>query len=460
MAMGKRKSRQESLFIATDRLVPSAGHPFYQKLNALLAEADFDRWIERRCVGYYEQQEKRGQPSLPPGVYFRMLLVGYFEGIDSQRGIAWRCADSLSLRQFLGMPLDDSTPDHSTLTKTRKRLPAEVFEEVFQFVLGIAEAKKLIAGQTVGVDSTTLEANAAMKSIVRRDTGEDWKEYVTRLMREGGVIGPEEKPPDEAIRRFDKKRKNKTVSNKEWQSSTDADARIAQMKDGTTHLAYKAEHVVDLESDLVLAAEIRPADHADTATLVDSVVAAQLNLTAAGSEATIEEVAADKGYHAAATIELCDFFEVRTYIPEPKRPHPLKLTDKPAEQRRAVANNHRRMERDKGKTLQRRRSEVVERTFAHLCETGGARRSHLRGLVNVTKRYLIAAAAHNLGRILRRLTGIGKPKALQGAGGLAALVQGLAALLRSVWRVVVGRDRRMIGMNREFQGRDSIRMAA
>jgi transposase len=460
MAMGKRKSRQESLFIATDRLVPSAGHPFYQKLNALLAEADFDRWIERRCVGYYEQQEKRGQPSLPPGVYFRMLLVGYFEGIDSQRGIAWRCADSLSLRQFLGMPLDDSTPDHSTLTKTRKRLPAEVFEEVFQFVLGIAEAKKLIAGQTVGVDSTTLEANAAMKSIVRRDTGEDWKEYVTRLMREGGVIGPEEKPTDEAIRRFDKKRKNKTVSNKEWQSSTDADARIAQMKDGTTHLAYKAEHVVDLESDLVLAAEIRPADHADTATLVDSVVAAQLNLTAAGSEATIEEVAADKGYHAAATIELCDFFEVRTYIPEPKRPHPLKLTDKPAEQRRAVANNHRRMERDKGKTLQRRRSEVVERTFAHLCETGGARRSHLRGLVNVTKRYLIAAAAHNLGRILRRLTGIGKPKALQGAGGLAALVQGLAALLRSVWRVVVGRDRRMIGMNREFQGRDSIRMAA
>jgi transposase len=460
MAMGKRKPRQEPLFITTDRLVPSTGHPFYQKLNALLAEADFDRWIERRCVGCYEQDEKRGQPSLPPGVYFRMLLVGYFEGIDSQRGIAWRCADSLSLRQFLGVPLGDGTPDHSTLTKTRKRLPAEVFEEVFQFVLGIAEAKKLIAGQTVGVDSTTLEANAAMKSIVRRDTGEDWKEYVTRLMREDGVIGPEEKPTGAAIRRFDKERKNKTVSNKEWQSSTDADARIAQMKDGTTHLAYKAEHVVDLESDLVLAAEIRPADHADTATLVDSVVAAQLNLTAAGSKATIEEVAADKGYHAAATIELCDFVEVRTYIPEPKRPHPPKLTDKPAEQRRAVANNHRRMERDKGKTLQRRRSEVVERTFAHLCETGGARRSHLRGLVNVTKRYLIAAAAHNLGRILRRLTGIGKPKALQGAGGLAALVQGLAALLRSVWSVVSGRGRRMIGTSQEFQGRDSIRMAA
>lgn len=432
MAMGKRKPRQESLFIATDRLTPSSGHPFYQKLDALLAEAGFDRWIERRCVGYYEQEEKRGQPSIPPGVYFRMLLVGYFEGLDSQRGIAWRCADSLSLRQFLGVPLDEGTPDHSTMTHTRKRLPAGVFEEVFQFVLGIAAAKKLLAGKTVGVDSTTLEANAAMKSIVRRDTGEDWKEYVTRLMREDGVIGPEEQPSDEDIRRFDKKRTNKTVSNAEWKSSTDEDARIARMKDGTTHLAYKAEHVVDLESDLVLAAEVRPADHADTATLADSVVAAQLHLKAAGSEATIEEAAADKGYHAAATIELCDFLGVRAYIPEPKRPHPLRLSDLPAAHQRAVRNNRRRMTRTKGKALQRRRSEVVERTFAHLCETGGSRRSHLRGLVNVTKRYLIAAAAHNLGRILRRLTGIGKPRALQGAGGLAAVMRGLAAMFRSV----------------------------
>jgi IS5 family transposase len=418
------------LFITTDRLIPSAGHPFYQKLNALLDEAGFDRWIERRCVAYYEHEEKRGQPSVPPGVYFRMVLIGYFEGLDSQRGIAWRCADSLSLRQFLGVPLDEGTPDHSTLTNTRKRLAPEVFEEVFQFVLGIADAKKLLAGKTVGVDSTTLEANAAMKSIVRRDTGEDWQAYVTRLMREDGVIGPEEQPSDEDIRRFDKKRANKTVSNAEWKSTTDDDARITIMKDGTTHLAYKAEHVVDLDSDLVLAAEIRPADHADTATLPDSLVAAQLHLQAAGSAATIEEAAADKGYHAVATIELCDFLAVRTYIPEPRRKHALTWSDKPEAHRRAVRNLRRRMRRTKGKGLQRRRSEVVERTFAHLCETGGSRRSHLRGLVNVTKRYLIAAAAHNLGRILRRLTGIGKPKALQGVSGLAALVPILVALLK------------------------------
>ena len=436
MAMGKRKPRQESLFVTTDQLTPSAGHPFYQKLNALLAEADFDRWIERRCVASYECVEKRGQPSLPPGVYFRMLLIGYFEGLDSQRGIAWRCSDSLSLRAFLGIPLDEGTPDHSTLTNTRNRLPQEVFEEVFQFVLGIAEAKKLIRGKTVGVDSTTLEANAAMKSIVRRDTGEDWQDYVMRLMREEGVIGPEEKPSKAEILRYDRKRKDKTVSNAEWKSEVDEDATIARMKDGTTHLAYKAEHVVDLDSDLVLAAEIRPATAADTATMADSLIAAQLNLKASGSQAVIEEAAGDKGYHAAATIEMCDFLDVRTYIPEPKTAETATWPDKPAEQRRAALNNRSRMKRSKGKAMQRRRSEVVERTFAHICETGGSRRSHLRGLVNVTKRYLIAVAAHNLGRILRRLTGIGKPKALQGcAGGFVALRHGLPERFREAWTI-------------------------
>lgn len=459
MAMGKRKPRQESLFIATDQLAASAGHPFYQKLNQLLDEARFDRWIEERCAPYYEQTEPRGQPSLPPGVYFRMLLVGYFEGLDSQRGIAWRCSDSLSLRAFLGIPLGAGTPDHSTLTNTRKRLPAEVFEAVFQFVLGIANAKKLIAGKTVGVDSTTLEANAAMKSIVRKDTGEDWKEYVIRLMREAGAIGAEEQPSDDAVRRFDKKRKDKTVSNADWTSATDGDAAIARMKDGTTHLAYKAEHVVDLDSDLVLAAEIRPATAADTATLADSLVAAQINLQAAGSDAVIEEAAGDKGYHAAATIEMCDFLEVRTYIPEPQLAKPATWPDQPAEQRRAALNNRRRMERSKGKALQRRRSEVVERTFAHLCETGGSRRSHLRGLVNVTKRYLIAAAAHNLGRILRRLMGIGKPRTLQGGGGVAALLLGLAARFRMARKAVVDRFRRWIDGVRRFETASAVRFA-
>jgi transposase len=423
MAMGRRKQRQEALFVTAEELPKSAGHPFYQKLNQLLAEAQFDEWVQRRCQQYYAQEEKRGQPSIPPGLYFRMLLVGYFENLDSQRGIAWRCADSLSLRDFLGVLLQETTPDHSTLTNTRKRLPQEVFEEVFQFVLSIAEQKQLIHGKTVGVDSTTLEANAAMKSIVRRDSGEDWKQYVTRLMQEDGVIQESHKPTEEEIRRFDKQRKNKKVSNEEWVSATDPESRITQMKDGRTHLAYKAEHVVDLQSDLVLAAEIRPATDADSDTLVDSVIQARVNLQEADSKASIDEAAADKGYHAADTLELCEFVGLRTYIPEPQRKHERRWTDKPAQFQRAVYNNRRRIRRSKGKQLQRCRSELCERSFAHICDSGGGRRTWLRGLINVTKRYLIAVAAHNLGRILRKLIGVGKPKNLQGGFGLTALVQ-------------------------------------
>jgi transposase len=432
MAMGKRKQRQESLFIMADGLPRSAGHPFYRKLNELLAEAGFDRWIERRCERYYNTEEARGQPSIPPGVYFRMLLVGYFEGIDSQRGIAWRCSDSLSLRQFLGIPLGEATPDPKTLSNTRRRLPEEVFDEVFQFVLGIAAEKKLLSGKTVGVDSTLLEANAAMKSIVRRDTGEDWKQYVTRLMREEGAIDKDYEPTDEEVRRFDKKRKNKRVSNEEWVSPNDPESRIAQMKDGRTHLAYRAEHVVDLNSDIILAAEIYPADHADTQTLVDSVLEAVENVKQAGVETEIEEIVADKGYHAAETIELADDLNFRTYIPEPKRPHRSRWTDKPPEFQRAVYANRRRLKRAKGRKFQKLRSERVERTFAHVCDTGGMRRSWLKKVVNVSKRYLLAAAAHNLGRILRKLFGVGKPRTLQDLGNLIALVQRLISLLRAL----------------------------
>ena len=422
MAMGKRRQRQEALFVTADGLPKSPGHPFYRKLNELLSEAEFDRWIERRCERYYATQEKRGQPSIPPGVYFRMLLIGYFEGIDSQRGIAWRCADSLSLRHFLGLPLDEASPDHSTLTNTRNRLPQEVFEEVFQFVLSIAAGKKLLSGKTVGVDSTTLEADAAMKSIVRRDTGEDWKQYVCRLMREDGAIEPDQEPTDEEIRRYDKKRKNKRVSNEEWMSPNDPESRITQLKDGRTHAAYKAEHVVDLQSDLVLAAEIYPADHADTDTLADSVMQAQINLDEAKSETQIEEVAADKGYHAAHTLELCEDLGLRTYIPEPRRKYRSRWTDKPPEFQHAVVANRRRTKRAKSKRFQRLRSELCERTFAHVCNRGGMRRTWAKGVAKLAKRYLIAVAAHNLGRILRKLFGIGKPKALQGEGGLPELV--------------------------------------
>lgn len=420
MAMGKRRrENQESLFITADRLPKTAGHPFYAKLNELLAEAGFDDWIETRCESHYAAKGKAGRPSIPPGVFFRMLLVGYFEGIDSQRGIAWRCADSLGLRRFLGIALDESTPDHSSLTVIRKRLPDELFEEVFQFVLSIAALKGLLSGKTVGVDSTTLEANAAMKSIVRKDTGEDWRAYVVRLMREEGVIEPDTEPTDEEVRRYDRGRKNKKVSNDDWQSRTDPDSRIAKMKDGRTHLAYKAEHVVDLENELVLAAEIYPANQGDTATFVDSLMQAELNVDAATERAgvstqAIKEVAADKGYHSVASLESATELSMRTYVPEPARRSPWSWTDKSEAQRSAVLNNQRRVKRTKGRKLQRLRSERVERSFAHVCETGGSRRSWLRGFEDVTKRYRVAVAAHNLGRMLWKLFGVGKPRTLQG----------------------------------------------
>jgi len=266
-----------------------------------------------------------------------MLFVGYFEGLDSQRAIAWRCSDSLSLRAFLGTPLSEVTPDHSRLTKIRQRLPLAVHEQVFAFVLAIAQQKKLLRGKTVAVDATTLETNAAMKSLVRKDSGEDGKEYLRRLMAEEGI----QDPTDEEIRRFDKKQK-KEVSNKEWESPADPESRIAKMKDGTTHLAYKAEHPVDVDSEFVLASAVHAADQADCVTLVDSILHAPVNRVLAGSEQAIEEAVADKGYPKAQTLAECEEWKPRPSIPEPQR-KPYNWEDKPEAWRQATAANRRRV---------------------------------------------------------------------------------------------------------------------
>ncbi len=425
MALGRRRSsHQGELFVTTADLPRSPGHVFYDRLNTLLAEADFDRFVEDLCRPHYADDV--GRPSVPPGIYFRMLFVGYFEGIDSQRGIAWRCADSLSLRAFLGLPPTEATPDHSSLTKIRKRLPEVVHEQVFARVLKVAHEKNLLKGKTVGVDSTTLEANAAMRAIVRKDTGEDYKAYLKRLAKEAGI----ENPTDEDLRRFDRKRKKK-ASNDDWKSATDADSRIARMKDGRTHLAYKAEHTVDLDSGLVLAAGVHPADQGDQATLVDSLLRAQVNLVRAGLEVEVEEAVADKGYHKSETLAECVEWGVRTYIPEPRRKKRT-WAGKPDAWRVATAANRRRVKGERSKRLQRKRSESVERSFAHVCETGGGRRTWLRGRTNVTKRYLVQVAAFNLGVVMRSLFGAGKPRVLQGAAGTAL------ALVWWLWTVLVG----------------------
>jgi transposase len=411
MSMGRRpEQRQADFWIALTDLPQSPGHVFYDKLNQLLADAAFDSWVESLCQTHYT--DGSGRTSLPPGTYFRMLFVGYFEDLGSQRAIAWRCSDSLSLRAFLGIPLTESTPDHSSLTRIRQRLPLAVHEQVFTFVLKVAQEKHLLRGKTVAVDSTTLEANAAMRNIVRKDTGQDWNQYVKGLMAAEGI----ENPTDEEVRRFDQKRQDKKVSNQEWESPTDPDSRIAKMKDGRTHLAYKLEHTVDLDSEFVLAASVQPADQADSATLMTNVLHAQINLVQAGSEQEIEEVAADKGYHKVEKLAECEAWNTRPYIPEPHG-KTYNWEDKPEEWREATEGNRQRVQGERSKQLQKKRSELVERSFAHVCETGGGRRSWLRGMSEVSKRYAVLVAAHNLGLLMRKLFRIGKPRTLQGGGG-------------------------------------------
>jgi len=417
MALGRRRREQQEMWVATTDLPRSPGHVFYRKLNALLAEAEFDDQMERLCEPYYAATGP-GRPGIPPGVYFRMLMVGYFEGLDSQRGIAWRCADSLSLREFLGVGPTEETPDHSSLTRIRQRLPLAVHEEMFVVVLSIADGQGLLRGKTVAVDATTLEANAAMKAIIRHDTGDDWKEYLRKLIAE--EEGNED-PTDDELRRFDRKRKNKRVSNAEWQSPADPESRIIKMKDGRTRLGYKAEHAVDLDTELVLSARVYHGDRSDSDTVSHTLDGVVRNVIRAESDADLKEVVLDKGYYATETLAALEFDEgLRTYVSEPKHKR-RRWKGKPAEHQAAVYNNRRRTRGVRGRALHRKRSELVERSFAHVCNTGGARRTWLRGLEKINKRYLVHLAAHNLAIIMRKLLGFGKPRCLQLEGGLACL---------------------------------------
>lgn len=411
MALGRRKPQQVDLFIPTAQLVAGPGHPFYAKLNAVLAEAGFDRFVEQQCAPYYKAG---GRPGIPPGVYFRMLLVGYFEGLDSQRGIAWRCADSLALRTFLGYALTESPPVHASMTIIRQRLPEGVYDAVFTWVLTRLERHGLLRGKTLGVDATTLEANAAMKSIVRQDTGEDWKEYLRGLAQAEGI----EAPTDEQLRQLDRKREGKKVSNQEWASRTDPDSRITQMKDGRTHLAYKAEHAVDLESEAIVAATVQAADRGDAQSAPITLRLAEANVVLAGGATPVAEMVADKGYHDNGLLAECAARGLRTYIPE-RRQKARRWTDKPAEQEAAFRANRRRVRGERGRRLNRQRSERCERTFAHVCETGGGRRVWVRGQGNASKLHVLKCAAYNLGLLLRKVYGLIKPRGLVGAAAAA-----------------------------------------
>jgi transposase len=360
---------------------------------------------------------------MAPGVYFRSLLVGYFEGLDSERGIAWRAADSLSLRKFLGYALDEATPDHSTISRTRRLYWLATHKAVFRWVIQILTEEGLIRGRTVSIDATTLEANAAMKSIVRREDGQTYDEYLKGLAQAAGM----ENPTREQLARLDRKRKKKG-SNQEWMSPSDPDARITKMKDGGTHLAHKAEHAVDLSSGALLAVTLQGADQGDTTTIHQTLAEAgeavaelieHEAITKPQQEPQVhvggvEEVVADKGYHSGEVLKDLHDSDVRTYIPEPERGRRNWKGEGKAEEQKRTYDNRRRVKGDRGKRLQKMRSELTERSFAHLYETGGMRRVHLRGRENILKRLLIQGAAFNLSRILRKTIGVGKPRQLQG----------------------------------------------
>jgi len=422
--MGTRKGRerQEDLWIAYADMAVGPGHPFYVRLNEVLDGAGFDAFVEKLSARFYA--DKLGRPGLTPGIYFRSLMIGYFEGIEAERGIAWRLKDSLSLRRFLGIALDEDTPDHSTISRTRRLIDVETHQEVFSWVLGLLADQGLLQGKRIGIDATTLEANAAMRSIVRRDTGESYEEFLTGLAKASGI----ETPTREELAQLDRKREKRT-SNKEWKSSTDQDARIAKMKNGSTHMAYKAEHAVDMESGAVVAVTLQGADLGDTTTVKETLAEAAIAVAELVEREAdlhpeeepkvnvdgIEELVADKGYHSGAVLEQIKENEVRTYIPEKKQAGKRHWKGKEKEQQ-AVYQNRQRVRGKYGKSLLKRRGEFVERSFAHCYETGGMRRCTLRGTKNILKRQLIHVGAFNISLVLRKMLGAGTPRELKNRG--------------------------------------------
>ena len=407
MSVGNQEDLQSSMWIAYDQIPRGQGHAFYDHLQRILRRGHFDRFAEQLCAPFYAKV--MGRPSIPPGRYFRMLLVGYFEGIDSERGICWRCADSLSLREFLQLDTTQAVPDHSSLSRIRARLPLETHHTVFTFVLGLLSEKGLLQGKKLAIDASTMEANAAMRSIVRRDTGEGYKAMLERLAKESGIATPTQAE----LAAFDRKRKNKKLSNKDWQSPADGDACIAKLKDGRTRLAHKPEHVVDLDSGAIVSAKIHPADAGDTTTIHKTLKDTRIKLKAVKPKAAPRydrpsELVADKGYHSRETLKHLDSI-FRSRISEPKTCG-LHRWHGDHEARQSVYANRARICSAKGKALLRKRGEMVERSFAHCLDSGGMRRTYLRGNENIEKRYIVHIAGFNLGLLMRSVFGFGTPK--------------------------------------------------
>jgi transposase len=430
-----------ALWIATSDLPTTPATSFYQKLDGVLAERQFGEQVRQLCAPYYERDTRKGgHPGIDPEVYFKMLMVGFFENLASERAIAARCADSLSIRAFLHYELTETPPHHSSFTVIRQRLALAVYDQVFGLIVQALHEKKLLRGKHLAIDTSVLEANASLRSLEHRLTGEKYRQYVKRLAKAAGVDTSDPR----AVSTFDRKRKGRKTSNKEWQNPHDPDAKVGPDKKGATRMLYKPEHVVDLETGAIVDVDLKLGDEPDAKELTDRVREAEEGLNKALDEprgmARVKTVVGDMGYCDVDALVTLQAVGIRTAIPDPVKDR--RLDKLPTEQRRALRSAQQTLTSQSGRWLMRHRGEFCERSFVHVLDYGGARRTTLRGRENILKRYLVQAACLNLSILLRETLGIGTLKQSWAASALAlmALVRLICTLLHPfVWRTAVSR---------------------
>jgi transposase len=422
----KKKAAQSEFWIAADQVVTSARSGFYAKLDETLESFGFAAKVREVCAPAYDKSGV-GRPGIDPAVYLKMLMVGFFEDLPSERAIAARCADSIAIRQFLGYELTEVTPDHSSLSIIRQRLAGPIYEQVFTLVLSALQQHGLLRGKNVGFDSSVMEANASLRGLVNRNTGEAYWDYVKRLAAQSG-IDPENSA---AVRKFDRQRPKK-MSNQEWENPDDPDAKIGPKKDGATDMIYKPQTVVDLDTGAIVGADVLPGDQADTQAAAPSILEAQQNINVAceqdRNEMTVQTATADKGYYAVGPLQELQREQIKTVICDPvsnRRMDKLEL-----DEQRTVKAAGRSTRSQYGKELLSKRGQHIERAFAHILDCGGMRRATLRGLQNLQKRFKLAAAFYNLSQLMRQLFGVGTPKQCE--------AMGRATLGRFLYRWVIG----------------------
>ena len=431
----KEAEKQKEFWIETRRLPKLSAGGFFRKVEEVLAEIGFGEEVHRLCRPAYSQRSD-GRPGIDPVVYFKMLMVGFFENLPSERAIAARCEDSLAVRAFLGYGLDEATPDHSSLSVIRHRLPAEVYQAVFELILKALKECGLLKGRHVGIDSSVIEANASLKSLVVRNTEEAYWDYVKKLAQEAGIDPNDEK----AVRQFDRKRPGKKLSNEQFKNRHDADAKISRQK-GKTDLIYKPEHSVDMDSGVIIQAQLVAADSADSVELPERIQSVQDCLERLEPGKKIKTVVADGNYHSLGNVCALQEAGLKVVIPDTnaaKRKEEL-LTES---QRKALHKARQSHQSKSGCQLMRMRGQHIERSFAHILDCGGMRKATLRGKVNLQKIYNFVSACYNLSQLLRKKFGCGTLK-MALATGLQAVFFNLpefAALLRSIFYALAQRQ--------------------